>query len=109
MPIDITDDRPVLSEVFRKAMEVKKATNALSGVDVCDVQDCYCKTESTMSKSNTPMQSESGSATPKETGEFERGLQSAKDFFKMYRKPLVQISNFFHWTDADPYFLKYHF
>ena len=76
MPINMEDDKPIVSEAFKKAMEAKKLSNALSGVDICDVPECdYCKVqrggeESTlsMSRSQTPQLSESGSVTPKETG-----------------------------------------
>ena len=43
--IDMSDDRPIVSEDFKKLMEQKRNSNGLSGVDVCDVQDCYCKNE----------------------------------------------------------------
>ena len=74
MPIDITDDKPIVSELFKKAMEAKRINNTLSGVDICDVPECYCKTlggeESTLSLSRcqTPQLTESGSVTPKESG-----------------------------------------
>ena len=74
MPIDMVDDKPIVSEDFKKAMMSKKVTNALSGVDICDVPECYCKAqggeESTLSLSRcqTPQLSESGSVTPKESG-----------------------------------------
>ena len=91
-------------------MEAKKLSNALSGVDSCDVPECdYCKVqggeESTfsMSRSQTPQLSESGSITPKESSNSETKGKSktAKNLIKVKRALKTLGVNFLHFDDAD--------
>lgn len=101
MPIDMTDDKPIVSEEFKKAMEAKKHSNALSGVDVCDVADCYCLMEqetAAASKCETPSASQSGSATPKDGGKVAK-TKTAKNLKKVQRALKTLGVNFLHFED----------
>ena len=101
MPIDMTDDKPIVSEEFKKAMEAKKGTNALSGVDVCDVPDCdvcdYLMETTAPSKCETPSASQSGSATPKE-GKVAK-TKTAKNLKKVQRALKTLGVNFLHFDE----------
>lgn len=107
MPIDMVDDKPTITDEFKKLMELKKGTNCLSGVDVCDVPDCYCVTEESCmatSKANTgtatPQQS-SGSATPKENKKVNNTTKTARNLKKVKRALKTLGVNFLHFDDAD--------
>ena len=102
MPIDMTDDKPIVSEEFKKAMEAKKGSNALSGVDVCDVPDCYVclvmEETAAPSKCDTPSASQSGSATPKDGGKVAK-TKTAKNLKKVQRALKTLGVNFLHFDD----------
>ncbi len=106
MPIDMNDDKPIVTEQFKKAMEAKKISNLLSGVDVCDVPDCYCKSSEDsnfVSKSTTP-QTASGSVTPKElakTSSLESKTKTAKNLKKVQRALKTLGVNFLHFDEED--------
>ncbi len=104
MPIDISDDKPFVSQEFKLAMEAKRGTTVLSGVDACDVPDCFCKIESAYNtiaptESTTPLNT-SGSVTPKEN--HPSGQRSAAKNLKKVRRALKTLGvNFLHFDEED--------
>ena len=102
----MSDDRPIVSEDFKKLMEQKRNSNGLSGVDVCDVQDCYCKNEVVYATSKsgtgsvTPVQEESGSVTPKEPTK-EKPNKTTKKLKKVKRALKTLGVNFLTFDEAN--------
>jgi hypothetical protein len=102
IPIDIADDRPVLSEEFKAAMEAKKTNNSLSGVDLCDVLDCYCKTDALITAANT-----TGNVTPQGTASsgsvtptaINKNSKTAKNLKKVKRALKTLGVNFVHFDE----------